>query len=105
MKYTKSIAGFMFLNLILIFLMIFVANNTREIEKKNDIYKNKILNINQNIKINKIELSLHQNISYLTKIHSLYFPKIKKNNTPNIISLNQLSNKIRNVKLVTNIKE
>ena len=31
--------------------MIFVANNTREIEKKNDIYKNKILKINQNIKI------------------------------------------------------
>ena len=44
----------MFLNLVLIFLMIFIANNTREIEKKNDIYEYEILKIKQNIKINEL---------------------------------------------------
>ena len=92
----------MFLNLVLIFLMIFIANNTREIEKKNDIYEYEILKIKQNIKINKIELSVHQNVSYLTKLHSLYFSKTKTNNKPNIVTLNQFSDNSSNIRLIKN---
>ena len=92
----------MFLNLVLIFLMIFIANNTREIEKKNDIFEYEILKIKQNIKINKIELSVHQNVSYLTKLHSLYFFKTKKNNKPNIVTLNQFSDTSSNIRLIKN---
>ena len=102
MKYAKSIASFMLLNLVLIFLMIFIANNTREIEKKNDIYEYEILKIKQNIKINKIELSVHQNVSYLTKLHSLYFSKTKTNNKPNIVTLNQFSDNSSNIRLIKN---
>ena len=102
MKYAKSIASFMFLNLVLIFFMIFIANNTREIEKKNDIFEYEILKIKQNIKINKIELSVHQNVSYLTKLHSLYFSKTKTNNKPNIVTLNQFSDNSSNIRLIKN---
>ena len=82
--------------------MIFIANNTREIEKKNDIYEYEILKIKQNIKINKIELSVHQNVSYLTKLHSLYFSKTKTNNKPNIVTLNQFSDNSSNIRLIKN---
>ena len=82
--------------------MIFIANNTREIEKKNDIFEYEILKIKQNIKINKIELSVHQNVSYLTKLHSLYFSKTKTNNKPNIVTLNQFSDNSSNIRLIKN---
>ena len=73
MKYTKLIVAFIFLNLLLVFSMIFIANKTREIEKSNINLKNEILKINENIKINKIELVTHQNNSYL--INFLSYPK------------------------------
>ena len=65
MKYTKSILSFLLLNLVLVFAMIIVANKTREIEKNNKNLQTKIFNISQNLKINKIELITHQNVSYL----------------------------------------
>ena len=90
----------MLLNLILIFLMIFVANKTREIEKNNYKLKTQIIKISENIKINKLELTTHQNSSYLKKMYSLYFPNTKKNIIPNIISYDQLSIQDQNIKLV-----
>ena len=56
MKYTKLIISFLILNLFLVFSMIFVANNTREIEKDNHILKTKISKISENLKINKNSL-------------------------------------------------
>ena len=41
--------------------MIFIANNTRVIEKNNDNLKMKISKISENLKINKIELATHKN--------------------------------------------
>ena len=55
MKYTKLILTFLFINLLLVFSMIFIANNTREIEKNNNNLKIKISKIADNLKINKIE--------------------------------------------------
>ena len=53
--------------------MIFIANNTREIEKNNLNLKIKISKISENLKINKIELAAHQNTSYLKTLYELYF--------------------------------
>ena len=100
MKYTKSILAFLFLNLLLVFSMIFIANKTREIEKSNINLKNEILKINENIKINKIELVTHQNNSYLRKLYSLYFSDSKKNNLSKIVSIKQISDNESNIKLV-----
>ena len=99
MKYTKSIIAFLFLNLVLVFAMIYIANITREIEKNNNKLKFEISKINKDIKINKIELATHQNSSYLKKLYYLYFTKSENNNVPNIVSINQLSPN-KNIKLV-----
>ena len=100
MKYTKLITGFLFLNLVLVFLMIFIANKTRELEKNNQKIKIEISKISDDIKINKIELITHKNSNYLTKLYSLYFSDQEKRTLPNIISLNQFSKDNRNIKLI-----
>ncbi len=99
MKYTKLIVAFLSLNLFLVFSMIFVANKTREIEKNNNGLKIDINKINEHIKINKIELITHKNSDYLNKIYSLYFPKVKKNITPNVVLLDTISKK-QNLRVV-----
>jgi len=100
MKYTKLIFSFLFLNVLLIFSMIFVANKTRDIEKKNNNLKIEIVKISEDVKINKIELITHLNSSYLKKMHKLYFLNSNNNNVPNIVSIHQLTNKDKNIKLV-----
>ena len=81
--------------------MIFIANNTREIEKNNVYLKMKISKISENLKINKIELATHQNSSYLKTLYELYFYESKNNNVPLIVKLKELSNQDKNIKLVS----
>ena len=90
----------MLINILLIFLMIFIANKSRELEKDNSNLRIKILEINENIKINEIELITHKNNSYLEKLYSLYFYKSDDPIIPNILSLDQLSKKNKNIELV-----
>ncbi len=99
MKYTKSIIAFLLINLFLVFSMIFVANNSRELEKDNIKLNKKINKISQDIKINKIELTAHQNTSYLNKLYSLYFFAPNPDIIPNIVSLEQILDKEKNIKL------
>ena len=80
--------------------MIFVANKTRDLEKKNNFLLKEIVNSNEKIKINKIELITHKNSSYLKKLYSLYFPESKNSYVPNIVSIEQLITKDKNIKLV-----
>ena len=80
--------------------MIFIANKTREIEKNNNNLKLEISKINEDIKVNKIELITHQNSSYLKKLYFLYFSISEKNNIPRIVSINQLSKKDNKIELV-----
>ena len=101
MKYTKSIIFFLFLNVVLVFSMIFIANNTREIEKNNVYLKMKISKISENIKINKIELATHQNSSYLKTLYELYFYETQNKNLPRIVKMEELSNQNKNIKLVS----
>ena len=81
--------------------MIFIANNTREIEKNNLNLKMNISKISENLKINKIELAAHQNSSYLKTLYELYFYKTQNNNVPLIIKMKELSNQDKNIKLVS----
>ena len=81
--------------------MIFIANNTREIEKNNHNLKMKISKISENLKINKIELATHQNSSYLKALWEMYFYEIQNNNVPLIVKLKELSNQDKNIKLVS----
>ena len=81
--------------------MIFIANNTREIEKNNHNLKIKISKILENIKINKIEFATHQNSSYLKTLYELYFYETQNNNVPLIVKIQELSNQDKNIKLVS----
>ncbi len=104
MKYTKSIAAFMFLNLFIAFSMVFVANKTREIEKKNNHIKYQILKIQDDLKINLIELTAHKNSNYLKKMHSLYFLNKNNEREPNLFTLKQFLNNKDFYKLVNSKK-
>ena len=101
MKYTKSIIFFLILNLLLVFSMIFIANNTREIEKNNYNLKMKISKISENLKINKIELATHQNSSYLRTMYELYFDESQNDNVPLIVKMEELLNQDKNIKLAS----
>ena len=81
--------------------MIFIANNTREIEKNNQNLKMKISKISENLKINMIELATHQNSSYLKILYELYFNETQNNNVPLIVKIQELSNQDKNIKLVS----
>ena len=81
--------------------MIFIANNTREIEKNNLNLKMKISKISENLKINKIELATYQNSSYLKTLYELYFNETETNNIPLIVKMKELSDQDKNIKLVS----
>ena len=90
----------MFINLILVFLTIYVANKTREIEKSNNHLNLDISKISEDIKINKIELITHKNSTYLKKLHKLYFTEFKKKNPSNLISIKKNLLQDENYRLV-----
>ena len=86
----------------LVFSMIFIANNTREIEKENHNLKKKISKISENLKINKVELATHQNSSYLKTLYELYFYiSYNNNNVPLIVKIDEVSNQDKNIKFVS----
>ena len=84
--------------------MIFIANNTREIEKNNNNLKIKISKISENLKINKIELAAHQNSLYLKKLYELYFFKVPNTNIPQIVKIEELSKQDKNIRLISSKK-
>tara|TARA_B100001027_G_C16053713_1_gene235388 strand:- start:154 stop:411 length:258 start_codon:yes stop_codon:yes gene_type:complete len=82
--------------------MIFIANNTREIEKDNYNLKIKISKISKNLKINKIELTTHQNGLYLKELYKLYFYDSSEDNyIPYIVKIEEFLNQDKNIKLVS----
>jgi len=81
--------------------MIFIAKNTREIEKNNHNLKITTSKISENLKINKIELATHQNSSYLKTLWEMYFYETQNNNVPIIVKIEELSNQDKNIKLVS----
>ena len=82
--------------------MIFIANNTREVEKDNQNLKTKISKVSENLKINKIELATHQNGLYLKELYKLYFYDPSEGNyIPYIVKIEKFSNQDKNIKLAS----
>ena len=81
--------------------MIFIANNTREVEKDNQNLNIKISKISEDLKINKIELATHQNSSYLKILYELYFYETENDNVPIIVKIEEVSNQDKNIKLAS----
>ena len=92
MKYKKHIVFFLFINLIIVFLSIFIANLTRKLELTNRIIEQDIQKHKEQLKINKIEYSFHNNPDYLKKLHAIYFSFEEERIEKKIVSLSKISN-------------
>ena len=91
MRYSKQIVFLLLINLIIVFLSIFSGNLTRKLEVANHQIK---LNIDEEIEqlqINKIELSFHNNSDYLRKLYNIYFSVDVNYSEKNILSLSNIS--------------
>ena len=86
----------MSVNLIIAFLLIFIGHQARNIEISNSILENKINKIREQIDINKIEYTFHNNSEYLKKLYELYNQKIEDNHENIILSFNDFSSKDKN---------
>ena len=91
MKYKKHIVFFLFINLIIVFLSIFIGNLTRKIEVRNTIIEQDIQKYTEQLKINKIEYSFHNHPDYLKKLHDIYFSLEEENIEKKIVSLSNIS--------------
>ena len=104
MKYAKHIVFFLFINLIIVFLTIFLGNWTRKLEVSNDAKKNNIQKLEEQLKINKIEYSLYNNSNYLKKLHDIYFSYEEENLQNKIVYLSNISNLKNNKIILVNLK-
>ena len=104
MKYTKQIIFFLFINLIIVFLSIFVGNLTRKLELTNHQLKQDIQKYKKQLTINKIEFSLYNNSDYLKKLHSLYFSFEEKDLEKKIVSFSNISKNKNDSVVLVNIK-
>ena len=69
-----------------------MANITRKLELANNQIINNIKKQEENLSINKIEFTYHNNSDYLKKLHSLYFSYEEKNLEKRIVMLSDISN-------------
>ena len=92
MKYSKQIVFFLLINLVIVFLSIFIANITRKLELVNNRINIDITKLNEQLSINKIEFTYYNNPNYLKKLHSLYFSYEEKNLEKKIVFLSDIPN-------------
>jgi hypothetical protein len=104
MKYSKHIVFFLFINLVIVFLTIFLGNITRKIEINNNLIDLNIQKKKQQLKINKIEYSLYNNPDYIKKLHKIYFSYEEENLEKKIVNLSNISNFRNNKIILVNMK-
>ena len=104
MKYSKQIVFFLFINLVIVFLSIFVANITRKSELANNRIKIDIKKQEEQLSINKIEYTYYNNSDYLKKLHSLYFSYEEKDLEKKIVLLSNISNIKNESVILVNLK-
>ena len=104
MKYAKHIVFFLFINLIIVFLTIFLGNLTRKIEINNKLTKQNIQIQKEQLKVNKIEYSFYNNPNYLRKLHEIYFLYEEENIEKKIVNLSNISNLKNNEIILINLK-
>ena len=101
MKYSRQILILMFFNLTIALVMIFIGHEARNIEIENSKLKNKINLVTQEININHIEYTFHNNTQYLKKIYSLYNSDKDSKKVSKILTVDDLKNKkYNNIQLV-----
>tara|TARA_B100001142_G_C13710682_1_gene413643 strand:+ start:39 stop:359 length:321 start_codon:yes stop_codon:yes gene_type:complete len=104
MKYTKQIVFFLFINLIIVLLSIFLGNFTRKIELANSQIKKNIEYEKEQLAVNRIEYSFYNNPKYLKKLHSIYFSLEEYYTEKKIVSLSSISNTNNESFLLINLK-
>ena len=92
MKYAKHIVFFLFINLIIVFLTIFLGNLTRQLELSNNKKLENIEKLEEQLKVNKIEYSFYNNADYLKKLHGIYFPYEEIFLEKKIVDIRNISN-------------
>jgi len=104
MKYSKQIIFFLLINLIVVFLSIFSGNLTRKLEVTNHQIKLNIEKEIEQLQVNKIEFSFHNNSDYLRKLHNIYFYVDETYPEKNILSLSNISDITKERVYLVNIK-
>ena len=92
MKYAKHIVFFLFINLVIVFLTIFLGNLTRKLELSNNKKQESIKKLEEQLKINKIEYSFYNNADYLKKLHGIYFSYEEISLEKKIVDISNISN-------------
>ena len=104
MKYTKQIVFFLLINLVIVFLAIFLGNLTRKLEINNNLIEKNIQNEKDQLKVNKIEYSFYNNPNYLKKLHNIYFSYEEESLENKILDLSNISNLNKNKIILVNLK-
>jgi hypothetical protein len=104
MKYSKQIVFFLLINLVIVFLSIFIANITRKLELVNNRIKIDIKKQEEQLSINKIEYTYYNNSDYLKKLHSLYFSYEEKDLEKKIVLLSNISDIKNKSVILVNLK-
>ena len=103
MKYAKHIVFFLFINLIIVFLTIFLGNLTRKLELSNNAKKENIQKLEEQLKINKIEYAFYNNANYLKKLHGIYFQYEEISLEKKILDFTSISNIHNNEIILINL--
>ena len=104
MKYAKQIVFFLLINLVIVFLAIFIGNLTRKLEINNNVIKQNIQKEKEQLKVNKIEYSFYNNPNYLKKLHEIYFSYEEEDLHNKIVDLSNISNLKNNKIILVNLK-
>ena len=99
MRYAKHIVFLLLINLVIVFLAIFLGNLTRKLEINNNLIEQNIQKQKEQLKVNKIEYSFYNNPNYLKKLHDIYFSYEEEDLQNKIIDLSNISN-LKNHKII-----
>ena len=104
MKYSKQIVFFLFINLVIVFISIFIANITRKLEITNNQIQTNIKKLEEQLSINKIEFTYYNNPNYLKKLYSVYFSYEEEHLEKKIVLLSNISNITNESAILINLK-
>ena len=92
MRYYSTIIFLFSSSIFAVFLLLYFANITRNIEKENLVLLSKIKKTEDQININEIELSFYSSYEYLLKMQKIYFEIPERNYLNQRISFHNFKN-------------
>ena len=91
MKYYTTIIGLFSFSILTVLLNLYFGNLSNKTEKEINKLKIKMIELEDQIKINEIEFAYHTNLKYLTKLDRIYnIEKSKTQTGLQLIDLNKL---------------